>query len=271
MVRRACLLLAVPVCTLVAQAPGVRLPGWNVAFLPPPGWHLAQISGRAAGLTDTLDSGALFIAAAVLDSTPDAVAELRLVFEDLRYDATPVAGARDTTLRGRRALLAVYRGTPQAATGPVEAHVVTVFGSGRTGALVLGFAPSGRSDAVARAVLLVAATLDVGPLQRDSALAAGLAGRWRYARTDSSAGGQVTVEEVLEFDGRERFSRRTQTVVAAARLPGVVGTEPEEDGGTYLAVGASLVLLGRRARRTLDVRLDGDRLTLGARAFRRLP
>lgn len=260
---------------LPAQQARERLPGWNASFAVPAGWRVLQNSGRAAALTDSLESGAIFVAAGFLVTAADAADELRAMFEDLHYDATPVRAPADTTIAGRRAWVAHHRGAGRA--GPVETRAAVVFTSHGTGVTVLGLAGADRSGAIATVVARVAASVEAAAPTTNTAWIASLEGHWQYvppasAAKDSSAAGTAVIDEWLEFDGRERFFWRSRTIVAVH----VPGTTPltaasASDSGSYSVVGNTLVLRGQGRRRALDIRLTGDRLGLGGRAFQRKP
>src|SRR6185503_8610640 len=89
-------------CAAVAppQEPRERLPGWNASFAIPSGWRVLQVSGRAAVLTDSLESGALFVTAGYLKTSADAEAELAAMFADLHYRATATGALKDTAFSG---------------------------------------------------------------------------------------------------------------------------------------------------------------------------
>jgi len=256
-----------------AQEPRERLPGWNASFVVPPGWRVLQNSGRAAALGDVTESSAVFVAASFLATTADAADELRAVFEDLHYDATPVQALTDTTIAGRRALVAHYRGASQA--GPVEARAAVVFTTHGTGVTVLGLAGGDRSGAVAALVARVAASVDAAAPVTNTAWITGLAGQWQHippasAARDSGAAGTAVVEESFQFDGRERFAWHSRTVVTVRGA----GTGPftaagASDSGGYSVVGNTLVLRGQARRRVLDIGLNGEQLSIGGRVFRR--
>ena len=267
--------LLVLVAALPAQQLREHLPGWNVSFAVPTGWRVLQNSGRAAALADSLDSSAIFVAAGFLATAADAADELRAMFEDLHYVATPVREPADTTIAGRRALIAHYRGAGRA--GPVETRAAVVFTTHGTGVTVLGLASGDRSDAVAEIVVRVAASLDAAAPHTNEAWIAGLAGHWQYvppasAAKDSSAAGRAVIDEWLEFDGRERFTWRSRTIVSV-HVPGTgpLTAEASSDSGTYSVVGSTLVLRGQARRRALDIHLAGERLSLGGRVFQRKP
>lgn len=269
----AVLVLPVLIGAFPAQQPRERLPGWNASFGVPSGWHVLQNSGRAAALTDSLESSAVFVAAAYLATSADAADELRAMFADLHYSADPVRPPKDTTIAGRRALVAHYRGAGRA--GPVEARTAVVFTTHGTGVTVLGLTGGDRSSAVAEIVIRVAASLDAAAPVTNAAWTAGLAGHWQYvpppaAAADSSPAGKAVVDEWLEFDGRERFSWSSRTIVSMLVLgPGPLTAEATSDSGTYSVVGSTLVLRGQAGRRAVDIRLGGEQLSLGGRVFQR--
>lgn len=245
-------LLTVGSGALQAQGARERLPGWNASFAVPTGWRVLQRSGRAAALTDTLETAAVFVAATFLATAADAAAELRAMFEDLHYAATPVGTPIDTTIGGRRAQVGSYHGAGRA--GPVDARSVVVFTVHGTGVTVLGVTSAERSAAVAAVVLRVAASIEAAAPATNSAWLSGLAGHWKYvpppaAAQDSTAAGTAAIDEWLEFDGRERFTWRSRTVVSM-RLPGAgpLVAERDRDSGTYTVVGNTLVLRGASTR-----------------------
>jgi hypothetical protein len=258
---------------LPTQEPRERLPGWNASFAVPPGWRVLQNSGRAAALTDTAESSAIFVAAGFLATAAEAAGELRAMFEDLHYDATPIRALTDTTIAGRRALVAHYRGASRA--GTVEARAAVVFTTHGTGVTVLGLGGGEESGAVAALVARVAASVDAAAPVTNTDWLQGLAGHWQYvppasAAQDSSAAGAAVIDESLRFDGRERFIWHSRTIVTV-RVP---GTGPftaagPSDSGAYSVVGNTLVLQGQAGRRALDISLNGERLSIAGRVFRR--
>ena len=264
--------LTVGSTALSGQGTREHLPGWNASFGIPAGWRLAQRSGRAAALTDTMETAVVFLAATFLSTPGDAATELRALFADLHYKADTGGAPADTTISGRRAQVGHYRGAGLA--GPVVAHSAVVFTAHGTGVTVLGVSTAEHAAAVAAVVLRVAASIDAAAPVTNGAWVANLTGRWKYipppAARDSNAAGSAVIDEWLEFAGRERFTWRSRTVV---RLPGTgpFVSEGDNDGGTYTVVGSTLVLRGGSGSRALDIQLTGDRLSVAGRLFQRTP
>lgn len=264
----------IPVMTaaiLVAQAPRERLPGWNASFAVPSGWKVAGVSGRAVALTDSTDSGALFITAAYLTNAADAQAELDALFADLHYAPTVTAAPADTVIGAHRAIVASYSGAGR--DGPIVSRAAIVFSDYGTGITVLGLARAARQTAVVTAVAQLAASVQADMPATNVALVAALRGHWDYApppaaAQDSTAAGTATVHEWLEFDGRDRFTQQSRTIVAI-RGGNPITAESDDDTGTYTAVGNTLILRGKGKPRAIDARLAGDTLSLGGRAYRR--
>jgi hypothetical protein len=264
------LLVAVPV--LRTQAPRERLPGWNASFAIPSGWKLVQTSGRAAALTDSAETGAVFVTVAYLATAAAAADELATLFADVHYTPTVTAAPHDTILGGHRATVASYSGAGR--TGPILSRAVVVFSDYGTGVTILGLAPAARFPAIAAAVADIAASIEAQLPATNVALVAALRGRWDYeaaaSSPDSNAAGSATVRESLDFDGHERFTRAARTIVTI-RGGQPVTAASEDDSGTYTVVGATLILRGKAKPRLVDIRLTGDELSVGGRAFRRNP
>jgi len=256
--------------TLLAQGQRERLAGWNASFAIPSGWRVLQVAGRAAALTDSLESGALFVSAAYVATPVEAQAELTAMFADLHYTATATAAPTDTIIGGHRAMVATYQGAGRA--GPVATRVAVVFSDYGTGITIVGLGPPERFTQVADVVGRVAATVQAELPATNVAWVAALSGHWDYvppasAVRDSSAAGRVAIEEWLEFDGHERYRWRSRTVVSV-RGANPLTAENQDDTGTYTVVGSTLVLRGKRTR-TVDIRLNADDLSLSGRGFRR--
>jgi hypothetical protein len=260
------LLLALAVAL---QGPRERLPGWNATFAIPSGWRILQVSGRAAALSDSGESSALFVAAALITTRADALFELEAMFADLRYTATATSPPRDTTFGARRALVTSYSGTGRA--GIVETRAAVVFTAHGTAVIVVGLAGPERFAAISATVAGVAASIDAGKPLTHVEWVRSLSGRWDYterARSSGDSAGTITLEEWLEFDGRERFRSHSRAVVSLS------GASPIEahsvaDTGTYTVIGSTLVLRGATRTRSLDVRLAANELQVGPKVFRR--
>jgi hypothetical protein len=256
-----------------AQAMRERLSGWNASFGVPAGWRVVRNSGRAAALTDTLETSAVFVTASYLATGAEAGAELRALFADMHYEATAVEAPRDTMISGRRAQLLHFQGAGRA--GPVATRAAVLFTTHGTGVTVVGLAPAGRSASLGAVVLRLAASIEATAPTINSAWLGALAGHWTYvpppgAARDSTPAGTAAIDEWLEFDGRERFiwSSRTVVTVSVSGASPLVA-EADHDSGTYTVVGTTLVLRGRSRRRVLDIQLAGERLSIGGRAYRR--
>jgi hypothetical protein len=266
-------LLALPLAPGQAQAGRERLPGWNVTFGVPTGWRVARVSGRAAALTDSLDASAVFVTAGYLATGDEAAAELRAMFADMHYEATAIGAPRDTTIAGRRVQLVHFQGSGRA--GPVDTRAAVLFTTHGTGVTVVAFAPARNSAPLGQVVVRIAASIEAAAPTINSAWVSALGGHWTYvpppgAARDSTAAGKAAIDEWLEFDGRERFTWSSRTVVSVS-VPGAspLVAEADRDSGTYTVVGNTLVLRGEARRRLLDIQLDGDRLSIGGRAYRR--
>src|SRR6185503_3400848 len=140
------------------QEPRERLPGWNASFAIPSGWRVLQVSGRAAVLTDSAESGALFVTVGYMKSSLEAEAELTAMFADLHFRATATAPIKDTAFTGHPALIATYQGTTR--TGTVNARAAIVFSSYGTGVVILGVTAAERFPVMAAAVAQVASSIE---------------------------------------------------------------------------------------------------------------
>jgi hypothetical protein len=230
-----------------------------------------QVSGRAAALTDSAESGALFVAASYSRTTEDAENELKSLFADVRYAAT-TSDLKDTAIAGHRAIVASFSGA--GGTGAVLARAIVVFSDFGTAVAAIGLARPERFAAIAAAVVSVASSVEAGLPTTNVATIAALKGHWEYAppasaARDSSAAGTAAVQESLDFDGREHFTRAARTVVTL-RGGTPVTAESDDDSGTYTVVGNTLILRGKGKARAVDIRLTGDDLNFGGRPFHRL-
>jgi hypothetical protein len=263
-------LLFICVADSPAQEQRERLPGWNASFAIPSGWRVLQVSGRAAVLTDSLESGALFVTAGYLKTSADAEAELAAMFADLHYRATPTVAMKDTAFSGHPALIATYTGSTR--TGSVQSRAAVVFSTYGTGVVILGVTAAERFSTMSAAVAQVASSIEALLPATNVAAVSALSGHWDYvapaaAARDSTATGKVAIDEWLEFDGRERFTWHSRTVVA---VPGATTMiiENRDDAGTYTVVGKTLILRGKTPR-ALDIMLAANALSVSGRAFQR--
>jgi len=262
--------LGMTLAPLVAQDRREVLSGWNASFAVPSGWRVLQVEGRAAALTDSLESGAVFVTAGYMTTAAEAQSELLAMFVDLHYSATATSAPKDTTIGTRPAMIATYSGAGRAGTIVTKAAVV--FSNFGTGVMVIGLAKPDRFGRVSETVSQIAASIQVSLPATNVAAVSGLAGHWDYvppaaAAHDSTAAGKVSIDEWLEFDGHERFTWHSRTIVSV-RGAAPLTAENRDDAGTYTVVGTTLVLRGKRAR-AIDIHLEAGNLSLGGRAYRR--
>jgi hypothetical protein len=177
---------------------------------------------------------------------------------------------KDTAFGRHAALIATYQGSTR--TGTVQSRAAIVFSSYGTGIVILGVTTAERFPPMSAAVAQVASSVEALLPATNVASVSALSGHWDYvapasAAHDSTATGKVAIDEWLEFDGRERFTWHSRTVVA---VPGAAPTviENRDDAGTYTVVGKTLILRGKTPR-ALDITLATNSLSVSGRAFRR--
>ncbi|HEX9633160.1 MAG TPA: hypothetical protein VGA02_11930 [Gemmatimonadales bacterium] len=103
---------AAPAPPLHAQA-NPAFESWNLGYVVPAGWQLAQQVGRVHGLA--APSGALiYVAPGMYQSFTDVAADLaKGFFQALGLTGTPMGPATPSTIKGMQAMTARYLGQNQ--------------------------------------------------------------------------------------------------------------------------------------------------------------
>jgi hypothetical protein len=249
----------------------IRVEGFNVAYVAPAGWNVAFDQERVKAFSDPGKTAFLFVFGGSYSSDDVAFTDAQTIFAGTDLSDEQEVEPRNRLRVGGRSGLG-YASTVAKASGERMAlRVLIVMTEHGTSLGVVALAPPGRAAEMKRLVETVAGSLSVQAPVENRTLAAKIAGVWTRQQgytSNSGGGGGYTNEETYAFDPSGTYRYRSTSVVS---IPGAaIEPKVEQGGGTWSAIGSSLVLANDDGRTTIDVKWEGNvAIVNGTRFIRR--
>lgn len=258
-----------------------KFSGWNISYQIPRGWRVQHTLGRTHMLSAGVANQLLFVAPGMYTNINDVQNDVMLFLQSQNttgnLSAQPVAvkfgvyNGAAATLNLQNQLMGTFNG-----------KVIALFTPHGTGVIVMAVAPAAQFLQTANLAETLAASVKAQAPQMNSQAVARLAGSWVYYAGRSSASlansgsASSSYEETVHFDGRGNFQWHSSSQVSVdSRVTeggystGASNFGSDQDAGTYVVIGNSLILKGRKGQFVMDFILQGGKLVAGGKSYLR--
>jgi hypothetical protein len=258
-----------------------RFPGWNISYQIPTNWRVQQTLGRTHMLSAGTPNQLIFVAPGMYTNANEVQNDVTLFLQ-----AQNTAGS--LTEQPASIKFGAYNGV--AATlllqnqqmGIFSGEVIALFTPHGTGVIIMAAAPAAQFSQIVNLAQTLAASVRAQAPQVNPQTVAMLAGSWVYyaGRSSSSiansGSSSSSYEEAVRFDGRGNFQWRASShvsvdsrVTEGGYSSGASNFGGDQDAGTYMVIGHSLILKGSKGQLVTDFLLQGGKLVAGGKTYLR--